>query len=226
VGDANQWGAAILYVIAFILCITVHEYGHALVATKLGDTLPRLQGRLTLNPKHHIDPIGTLAVPLLGFIMHAPLLAWGRPVQTNPLRYTRKLSTATGHMLVALAGPMMNLVMAAAVSLVVIVGARTGVLGLEIGINLIRYLVILNITLFFFNLLPIPPLDGGAVLAWFLPRSMQGVIDFLNRWGFAILLGLMIAPQLGIPGLSLLMRPCEMVIRAWVGVVQTAAWPS
>jgi Zn-dependent protease len=225
-GDANQWGAAILYLIAFILCITVHEYGHALVATKLGDTLPRLQGRLTLNPKQHIDPIGTLAAPILGFVMNAPLLAWGRPVQTNPLRYTRKISTATGQMLVALAGPIMNLLMASLVSLVIIVGARTGVMSVEIGYKLIEYLVMLNITLFYFNLLPVPPLDGGAVLAWFLPRSMQGVIDVLNRWGFAILLFLMVAPRMGIPGLNLVWKPCDLAIRAWVGALHAAAWPS
>jgi Zn-dependent protease len=147
-----------------------------------------------------------------------PLLGWGRPVQTNPLNYTRRLSRATGHMLVAIAGPAMNMVMALLISLVIVAGARAGVMDREFGITLITHVVVLNLTLLFFNLLPIPPLDGGAVLAWFLPRSMQGVIEFLNRWGFVILIGLMMTPLLG-----LLMRPGRYLTELWLGVLLGAA---
>jgi Zn-dependent protease len=214
----DQWREGILFLIALILSVSVHEFGHAWAATKLGDSLPRAQGRLTLNPVRHIDPIGTLLFPIMMLMFKVPLLGWGRPVQTNPLNYTRRLSRATGHMLVAIAGPAMNMVMALLISLVIVAGARAGVMDREFGITLITHVVVLNLTLLFFNLLPIPPLDGGAVLAWFLPRSMQGVIDFLNRWGFVILIGLMMTPLLG-----LLMRPGRYLTELWLGVLLGAA---
>ena len=116
---------------------------------------------------------------------------------TNPNAYTRRFSRATGSMLVAVAGPAMNLLMAIFVSVLVVVGLRTGIMGIELGQAIIESLVILNLSLLFFNLLPIPPLDGGSVLAWVLPRSMQGAIEFLNRFGFLILLALMMTPLLG-----------------------------
>ena len=127
-----------------------------------------------------------------------PLLGWGRPVQTNPLNYTRRFTRSTGHMLVALAGPIMNLLLAVLVSVLIVAGAKAGLMGWEIADTLIQHLVRLNLSLMFFNLLPIPPLDGGAVLAWVLPRSMQGAVELLNRWGFIILIGLMVTGMLGI----------------------------
>ena len=193
----DVWKERILFLIALVLSVAVHEFGHAWAANRLGDNLPKAQGRLTLNPIRHADPIGTLLFPLIMMMYSVPLLGWGRPVMTNPLNYTRSLSRATGSMLVAVAGPLMNFVMAVIVSVLVVVGIRAGFMSVEFGIALIQGLVFLNLTLLVFNLLPIPPLDGGAVLAWVLPRSMQGAIDFLNRWGFLILVGLMLTPALG-----------------------------
>jgi Zn-dependent protease len=214
----DEWREGILFLIALILSVSVHEFGHAWAATKLGDSLPRAQGRLTLNPVKHIDPIGTLLFPIMMLMFKVPLLGWGRPVQTNPLNYTRRFSRSTGHMLVAIAGPAMNMVMALLISLLIVAGARAGVLDREFGITLITHVVVLNLTLLFFNLLPIPPLDGGAVLAWFLPRSMQGVIEFLNRWGFVILIGLMMTPLLGY-----LMKPGRYLTELWLNVLLGAA---
>src|SRR5678815_3061922 len=110
--SADQVRAALFYVLAFVVSVSVHEFGHAFVADRLGDRNPRLQGRLTLSPLAHIEPIGTLAVPLLGVLVGLPLFAWGKPVQTNPANYTRRFSMRTGSMLVAAAGPFMNLVLA------------------------------------------------------------------------------------------------------------------
>jgi Zn-dependent protease len=214
----DEWREGILFLIALILSVSVHEFGHAWAATKLGDSLPRAQGRLTLNPVKHIDPIGTLLFPIMMLMFKVPLLGWGRPVQTNPLNYTRRFSRSTGHMLVAIAGPAMNMVMALLISLIIVAGARAGVLDREFGITLITHVVVLNLTLLFFNLLPIPPLDGGAVLAWFLPRSMQGAIEFLNRWGFIILVGLMITGLLGF-----LMIPGAYVSHWWVDLLRGIA---
>lgn len=213
--EIDRVGDAILYVLAFVMCVSVHEFGHAFVATKLGDPIPRSQGRLTLSPLKHIDPIGTLLVPFLMQLMGAagriPLLAWGRPVETNPTMYTRRFSLNTGRLFVALAGPGMNLVMALAVSLVTVLGLQAGIFGPDAAKFLITHLVVLNLYLMFFNLLPIPPLDGGAVMAWFLPRSMQHVVEFFERWGFLILLGLLFSGMLG-P----LMTPAAAFIDLWI----------
>lgn len=206
----DQVREALLFLIALILSISVHEFGHAWIATKLGDPLPRSQGRLSLSPARHIDPIGTLLFPLMAQFTHLPLLGWGRPVQTNPLNYTRRFSPATGQMLVAVSGPLMNLAMALAVSVIIIVGGRAGALSPDNAFLVWRHLVLLNLSLMFFNLLPIPPLDGGAVLAWVLPRSQQHIVDFLARWGFLILLGLSMLGWLGV-----IMVPVQMLAQPW-----------
>jgi Zn-dependent protease len=205
-------GEAILFLIALVLSITVHEFGHAWVATKLGDTLPRAQGRLTLSPASHVDPIGTLLFPLIMFFTSFSLLGWGRPVQTNPSAYTRRFSRSTGSMFVALAGPGMNFLLATIVSVVLMIAFRFHLLQEHHATLIIRNFVMLNVTLMIFNLLPIPPLDGGAVLAWFLPRSLQYVIDFLQRWGFIILLGLVMIPGV----LSTLMAPGYYLAGLWL----------
>ncbi len=215
----DLWKNALLFLIALVLSVSVHEFGHAWAASRMGDSLPQSQGRLTLNPIHHIDPVGTLLFPILMSMAGGGMFGWGRPVMTNPSNYTRRLSRPTGSMLVAVAGPAMNLVMAFLVSVVIVVALRFGVMSTGIAEALIRYLVQLNLILLFFNLLPIPPLDGGAVLAWVLPRSMQGVIEFLSRWGFLILLGLMIAT----PVLGWAMAPGYAIIDVWVSVVRGAA---
>jgi Zn-dependent protease len=108
--------------------------------------------------------------------------------------------------------------MAAFVSVVVVAAAKAGFMNREFGATLISHLVVLNLSLLFFNLLPIPPLDGGAVLAWVLPRSMQGMVEFLNRWGFIILLGLMMTPLLRI-----LMVPGQYLTARWLDLLLGAA---
>jgi Zn-dependent protease len=214
----DQIQHAILYLIAFILSITVHEFGHAWVATRLGDPMPRMQGRVSLAPQHHIDPIGTILMPILMALSASsslPLLAWGRPVQTNPAAYTRRFSMSTGRMLVSVAGPFMNLVMALAVSIVIIVAAKFHAPDRLLN-TLFHYLVRLNISLMVFNLIPIPPLDGGAVLAWFLPRSMHNVVDFFARYGTYVLLFLVISPSLGLPLMGIIGYPIDLITNYWI----------
>jgi Zn-dependent protease len=211
----DQLQPAISYLIAFILCIAVHEFGHAWIATKLGDPTPRMQGRLTLAPQHHIDPIGTILMPILMALTSVPLIAWGRPVQVNPAAFTRKLSMRTGNMLVSLAGPLMNLAMAVVISIVIVIAARLHAPDRLIG-AVFHYVVRLNISLMIFNLIPIPPLDGGAVLAWILPRSMHNVVDFLSRYGGFILLLLVISPSLGLPIIRLIGYPIDLITSYWI----------
>ena len=206
---------ALLFLIALILSISVHEFGHAFVATRLGDPLPRAQGRLTLSPRAHIDPIGTIAFPLLMFFTGVPLLGWGRPVETNPATYTRRFSPAFGHLLVSLAGPFMNLLMDTVVSAGVVVAGHAHVLSAEGFAQVFHLLIGLNLFLMFFNLLPIPPLDGGAILAWALPRSLQYIVHFLSRWGFLLLFGLMMVPSVFRP----LMLPGAILTDRWASTL-------
>jgi Zn-dependent protease len=212
---ADQIQRAILYLIAFIMCITVHEFGHAWVATRLGDPTPRQQGRLTLAPQHHIDPIGTILMPILMALTSVPLLAWGRPVQYNPAALTRRFSVRTGRMMVAIAGPAMNLLMALVVSIGIVVGAKLHAPDHLLN-AVFHYLVRLNISLMIFNLIPIPPLDGGAVLAWVLPRSMHNLVDFLARYGNFILIFLVISPSLGLPLINVIGYPINLITSYWI----------
>jgi Zn-dependent protease len=208
----DQLQRAILYLIAFILSVAVHEFGHAWMANRLGDPTPRLQGRLTLSPLHHADPIGTIVMPLIMVFTSAPLFAWGRPVQYNPAALSRRFSMRTGQMLVAVAGPAMNLLMAMAISLVIIAAGWLGA-SARLLEALFRYLVQLNVALMIFNLLPIPPLDGGSVLAWALPRSLQHVVEFLARYGTMILILLVLSPALGLPIINVIAYPIEFITR-------------
>jgi len=201
---------SLLYLIALILSITVHEFGHAWMANRLGDRLPAAQGRVTLNPLRHIDPIGTILFPLLASA-GMPVLGWGKPVQTNPTAYTRKFTMRGGHAMVAMAGPAMNLVMAIVSSLLAILLAKTIGLPGDMLSQILEKLVGLNLFLMFFNLLPVPPLDGGAVLAWLLPPSMGSVLAFVERWGFMILLGLLLTG-----GLRILMMPASFLVDRWM----------
>jgi Zn-dependent protease len=202
--SADQVQVALLSLIAFVVSVSVHEFGHAFVADKLGDRTPRLQGRLTLSPLAHIDPIGTIVL----------LIAWGKPVQTNPANYTRRLSPRVGHMLVSLAGPFMNLLLALVISVLFVVLGRAGVLSLAVQVGVIRHLLALNLALLFFNLIPLPPLDGAAVLAGVLPDSAQPVFRLIERYGIFLFFLLLMSGALRV-----LMRPAYMVIDAWTRVL-------
>jgi Zn-dependent protease len=217
--SADQVRVALFSVIAIVISIAVHEFGHAFVADRLGDRIPRLQGRLTLSPIAHVDPIGTLAVPLFAALSTFPFLGWGKPVQTNPANYTKRVSMTTGHMLVAAAGPFMNLVLAVVVSLVIVALGKAGVLPQVVHAWLIRYLVVLNIVLLFFNLIPLGPLDGATVLAGLLPRSMYRVVELNRKYGMLVLLALFFSPSLGLPGLNVIMRPVYSLIATWVDLL-------
>ena len=210
--SADQMRVALLSLIAFVVSVSVHEFGHAFVADRLGDRIPRMQGRLTLSPLAHIDPIGTILMPLLGALAPGqfPLLAWGKPVQTNPNNYTRAIPARTGHLLVSIAGPIMNLLLALVVSVVFVALGKAGVLSPSLASAMIRYLLALNIALLFFNLIPVPPLDGGAILGVVLPESLQFINQFLRRYGMFVLFALFLTGTVRI-----FMRPATQLTEAW-----------
>jgi len=209
---------AIVFLIALILSIAVHEFGHAFVADKLGDRLPRMQGRVTLNPVAHIDVIGTIVMPLMIVFTGAPLLGWGKPVQTNPAAYTRRLRMKTGHMIVAAAGPTMNMLLALVVSIVFVAYLKIAHEPNREILKNVAMLIQLNIGLMFFNLIPLPPLDGGTVLRGFIPDQHQDKLDFLDRYGGFILLALLFTGGLGI-----VMRPVGTVIASWLDLLVRVA---
>ena len=196
---------AVVFLIALILSIAVHEFGHAIAADKLGDRTPRYQGRVTLNPLAHADPIGTLVMPLVIFFTGWPLIGWGKPVMVNPAAFTRKLRMKPGHLLVALAGPAMNVVLATIVTAIFAILLAIGVFDLHCitwpgrslpgcspVANGLVGVIFLNWALAFFNMIPCPPLDGGAVLAGLLPDRFNNVTEFLRQYGFLILIGLLL----------------------------------
>jgi Zn-dependent protease len=207
-------GQAIVYLVALVLSICVHEYGHALVADKLGDPLPRAQGRLTLNPLAHVDPVGTILFPLLGFFMAGTamggyIVGWGKPVQVSlsARHMTRRFETRTSHMFIALAGPCMNVLFALVLSGLFFALAR---LGLVEPAQALVGVIAMNILLAMFNLIPCPPLDGGAVLRGILPRNLEYISDFLDRYGFMIFFTLLATGTL-----AKMLVPADLAAKWW-----------
>ena len=179
----------IAFVIAIIVGLTLHEFSHAAVATLQGDSTARSQGRLTLNPVVHLDPLGSIALVIAG-------LGWARPTPVTPsrLRYHR-----IGMVAVALAGPAANFVLAIAstIALRIAYSMGGGAFNSDFSVKLLTGLVVWNVLLGIFNLLPIPPLDGSTLLTVLLPPSRQNIVRFLDQYGIFLLLGLLIlAPNL------------------------------
>ncbi len=189
---------AVVVLITLILSIAVHEFGHAFVADRLGDRLPRSQGRVTLNPLAHADPIGTLALPLISVLLMGGMgFGWGRPVQVSPVSFSRRFSMRTGHLMVAIAGPMMNIIFGVFISLVTFAILRFGVLDVYSPVYAaLVNAVLLNFVLAFFNLIPCAPLDGGAVLAGVLPRRYLHIYESIAQYGMFILIAFFVIPQL------------------------------
>ncbi|HNN94290.1 MAG TPA: site-2 protease family protein [Pseudomonadota bacterium] len=198
----------VISVTALIMCVTVHEFGHAFVADRLGDPLPRRQGRVTLNPIAHIDPLGTLLFPALMAMGASVPLAWGKPVEWtgHPANLTRRFSMRTIRFFVAVAGPGMNLILAVLLSAVFLLCSKLAWLA---GMKMCLELIAMNFGLMFFNLLPIPPLDGRVFLEY-LPDSLSVVRDTLFRYGQFIFLALILLGGVGgTSPLSVIMAPFQ-----------------
>jgi Zn-dependent protease len=171
--------------VTLVVALTTHEFAHAWSAAKLGDDTPRLQGRLTLNPLAHLDPLGSLMLLVAGF-------GWARPVPVNPYAVTRR--TPAGMMLVSAAGPFANLLLALAAAVPFRLGMLTGWLPAWFGAFLLEFMFI-NLVLLFFNLIPLFPLDGEKVASYLLPASGRDILARLRPYGPMILLGLIVLGQ-------------------------------
>ena len=189
----------IIYMVVLLLAISAHEAAHAWMSYKFGDDTARLLGRVTLNPVAHTDPIGTLLIPIVMFIFghiggplgSIPLIGWGKPTPVNPLRWRNK---DLANVMVSIAGILANIIIATIAFVILKILLKTGTLyqipeSLQEPIGLfLSYLLIMNVSLAVFNLLPFPPLDGSKVLDTFLPASMRPLMEFLERYGFYILI--------------------------------------
>jgi Zn-dependent protease len=194
----------VIYMVVLLLAISAHEAGHAWMSYKYGDDTAYMLGRVTLNPVAHTDPVGTLLIPIVSFIFGAvggalasvPLIGWGKPTPVNPLKWRNK---NTANVMVSIAGIGANLILAiggfaifkSLLEFEVINGRNfdTGIV--KPIVIFFQYLIMLNVSLAVFNLLPFPPLDGSKVLATFLPPSFEPVIEVLEQYGFLILLVLL-----------------------------------
>lgn len=172
----------VLTIPGVLIAITFHEFAHAFVADKLGDDTARREGRLTLNPIKHLDPIGSLLLLFAGF-------GWGKPVHVNPRNYDRKMSMEKAQALVSIAGPIMNFLLAIVFTIItcivlkstdsklVLIGNSMGLMASnqtnEIIIQILLYAITINVGLGIFNLIPLPPLDGSKVIMPFLPNKAK-----------------------------------------------------
>ena len=201
-----------------LIAITFHEFAHAFVADRLGDDTARREGRLSLNPLDHLDPIGTVLLLFAGF-------GWGKPVHVNPRNYTRKMSMEKGEALVSIAGPVMNFILAIIFAIVyygIVKLASLSFLNSEMGgivLDLIGATVSINIGLGLFNLIPLPPLDGSKVIMPLLPYKAKSFF-INNEQIFYIVFVVLWITNLT----SYIITPGIQAVGGWIANLAAAIW--
>ena len=173
-------------IIIFIFSVVIHEVAHGAMAERMGDPTARLAGRITLNPIRHLDPIGSVMLPILLVITNSPfIIGWAKPVPVNPLNFIDK---KYGEAKVSLAGPLANITVAIVFGLLLRFIPLASTSFTQNIASIFGYIVWINLLLAVFNLIPIPPLDGSHILFTFLPRSADNIKIFLSRYGFFLLI--------------------------------------
>ncbi len=193
----------------FFLAVVIHEYAHGWIAWKLGDSTAKRLGRLTLNPLAHIDPIGTLFLPLILLASHSPVVfGWAKPV---PVDFLSLRNPKKDMIWVGLAGPAANIILAIFLSFVLKIFTVTA--GHEVFIAILNSAILINLVLAVFNILPIPPLDGSRIVMGILPKNLVMQYAKLEPYGFIIIFGLL---YLGIVGS--IIWPLVMTLAQLLGV--------
>jgi len=208
-------GFVIIWFVVFLFSLSFHESAHAWTSEKFGDDTGRLQGRITLNPAAHIDPIGTILFPLIMMFTSVPLLGWAKPVETNPLRWRDKTKA---NISVSAAGPISNFILMAIAFVTLKAMYLSGILMFNRGytnpydviipvpgqaafmeplVMMLSIMLMLNLALGIFNLFPIPPLDGSHVLESLLPPQMADAYAQIRPYGFLLLIAMIYFGVLG-----------------------------
>ncbi len=204
--------------VVLLFSLTVHEAAHAWSADRLGDQTARLMGRVSLNPMVHADLFGTVLFPLVSMSTGVPLIGWAKPVPVNTLNLRDRWREK--YMLIAAAGPASNLILAAAgavlfkVMVASLDGAAVSADGPSVAlplVNMLAQLVYINVTLAVFNMIPVPPLDGGNVLAGLVPPRFAEALDRIRPYGFVVLYGLVLSGVL-----STVVGPIRIVVLRWL----------
>ena len=209
-----------VWLVPLVIAIVFHEVAHGLVARRLGDPTAAQLGRLTLNPIRHVDPFGTLILPMLLALAHAPIFGWAKPVPVNYrlLRHPRR-----DMVLVALAGPGMNLLLAVLGSLVLAAtvwtaGGIAGPTALFIAQNAINF-VLINIFLAIFNLIPLPPFDGGHVVQGLLPPRAAASFGKIGRFSLLVLIFLLLVLPMISPSADVVRRIVSPIANGLAGLL-------
>lgn len=197
----DQLTYVIISILCFVPAIVFHEMAHGFAAWRLGDPTAKRQGRLSLNPANHIDPFGTVLLPGIMMLAGGPVFGYAKPVPYNPAYFK---NPKTGDVIVGLAGPCANLLMsvlAGAVSWLLYPMAQTLILGNDVFLYFYAYFLpmfaVINLYLMFFNLIPIPPLDGSSIIALFVPRKYMRHYYKVQQYAFPILMvALILLPYL------------------------------
>jgi Zn-dependent protease len=193
--DLN-FGVLFLSFLVLLFSLSVHESAHGWAALRMGDDTAARQGRITLNPLSHIDPVGTVLLPAIAFFLGGwPLLGWAKPTPVGAQNFRR---LARGHVFVAGAGPASNVLLALLFTLGLFLGLRAGSGADDPATKLLSVGIQINVVLALFNLVPLPPLDGSWIASWGLPRSISEPYDrIMQPYGTWILLALFATGVLG-----------------------------
>jgi Zn-dependent protease len=216
--NANTFYQVAVWLVPLIIAIVFHEVAHGLVARRLGDPTAAERGRLTLNPIRHVDPVGTVILPMLLALAHAPIFGWAKPV---PVNYQRLHHPRRDMVLVALAGPGMNLLLAIIGCLVLAatvaaVAGAPGPTALFIAQNAINF-VLINLFLAIFNLIPLPPFDGGHVVEGLLPAGAARQFRKIGRFSLLLFIFLLLILPMLSPSADIVRRVVSPIVNGLAG---------